>query len=228
MFTLRSAALLFAAAVSMRAGAVFQTIDTFNRADASTLGPNWTQQVGNDQILSNQATAIDDNSVALYNGLASSNAAVGAFVNGTGLQYLALVLDYADATDNFYVKVQDNGGGAFDNYGFYYGDNGNNNAIGGGTFQSLSSSFSSALIWVTVSGLTATLNIDPTFSGVAQQTYSFTYTAAPGGTGTGMGFFGAAGAQDFGIIAAPEPGSFWLMGSVLAAAGIFRARRRSR
>jgi hypothetical protein len=226
MFTLRSAVLLFAAAVSMRAATVFQTIDTFSRADAATLGSNWTQLAGNDQILNNQATAIDPNSVATYNGLASSNAAVDVFNSGSGLQYIALVLNYADATNNFYVKVQDNGSGAFDTYAFYYGDNGNNFATGGGIFQTLSSSFTSGQIWVTISGLTATLNIDPTFSGVAQQTYSFTYTADPGGTGTGMGFYGAAGAQDFGIIGAPEPGSFWLMGSVLAAAGIIRARRR--
>ena len=215
------------AAVSVRASVVFQTLDTFTRPNASTLGSSWTQQVGNDQILNNQATAIDNNSVALYNGLASSNAAVSVFDTGGSLQYIALVLNYADATDNFYVKVQDNGTGAFDHYGFYYGDNGNNNSVGGGVFNTLSSSFTSALIWVTVSGLTATLNIDPTFTGVAQQAYSFTYLANPGGTGTGMGFFGVAGATNFGDIAsAPEPGTFWLLGSMLATAGIFRGSRR--
>jgi hypothetical protein len=227
MLKLRLALFFALAAVSMRAAVVFQTLDTFNRPNATTLGSSWIQQVGTDQILNNQATALTNLSLATYNGLSSNNAAVSVFDNGTGTQYIALVLDYADANDNFFVKVQNNGGSAgFDTYGFYYGNNGSNNATGGSFFGSLTSTFTSGEIWVTVSGLTATLNIDPTFTGIAQQTYSFTYLANPGATGVGMGFFTTAGATNFGILAAPEPGTFWLLGSVLTGAFLLTGSRR--
>ncbi|MGA2197216.1 MAG: hypothetical protein ABSH40_18280 [Bryobacteraceae bacterium] len=222
MAKLRFVLLFTAAIASASAGTI---LDDFNRPNAATLGPNWTQQAGTDQILNDQATAISNVSLATFNGASSTSAFVSVYDNGTGLQYIALDLDFTDTGDNFFIKVQNNGdGSAFDYYGFYYGNN------GGGLFAALSQTFTSALMWATFSGTSATLYIDPTFTGVAQQTYTYTFASDPGGTAIGLGFYGAAAADDFGEgtpnSATPEPGTFWLLSSVLAAAGLFGKFRR--
>ncbi len=222
MAKLRFVLLFTAAIASASAGTI---LDDFNRPNAATLGPNWTQQAGADQILNDQATAISDLSLATFNGASSTSDFVSVYDNGSGVQYIALVLDFTDAADNFFIKVQNNGDGSgFDSYGFYYGNN------GGGLFASLSQTFTSALMWATFSGTSATLYIDPTFTGVAQQTYTYTYGSDPGGSAIGLGFYGAAAADDFGEgtpnSATPEPGTFWLLSSVLAAAGLFGKFRR--
>jgi hypothetical protein len=215
--------LLFGAALAVaNAGTI---LDNFNRPNAPTLGPNWTQQAGTDQILNNQATAITDTSLATYNGVSSNSAFVSAYDNGTGVQYIALVLDY-NAGQDFFIKVQNNGGASgFNYYAFYTGNN------GGGLFSPLSSTFSSALIWATASGTSATLYIDPTFTGVAQQTYTYDFGINTGGSGIGLGFYGAAAADNFGEGipgggGVPEPGTFWLLSSALAGAAVFVKLRR--
>jgi hypothetical protein len=215
--------LLFVAAIAAANAGIL--LDDFNRPNAATLGPNWTQQAGTDQILNDQATAITDISLATFNGVSSTSAFVSVYDNGSGGQYIALDLGFTDATDNFFIKVQNNGdGSAFDYYGFYYGNNG-----GGGPFAPLSQTFTSALIWATFSGTSATLYIDPTFTGVAQQTYTYNYGSNPGGTGIGLGFWGAAAADNFGEgipnSATPEPATFWLLSSVLAAGLLGKLRR---
>jgi hypothetical protein len=210
--------LLFAAAiVGANAGTI---LDDFNRPNAATLGPNWTQQAGTDQILNGQATQITYTSLATFNGASSTSAFVSVYDNGSDTQYIALVLNFTDTADNFFIKVQNNGdASAFDDYAFYYGNN------GGGLFQGLSQTFTSALIWATFSGTSATLYIDPTFTGVAQQTYTYDFGSNPGGTAIGLGFYGAAAADNFGEgtpssgAPAPEPGTFWLSSSVVAAVG---------
>jgi hypothetical protein len=204
-------------------------LDDFNRSDAATLGPNWTQQAGSDQIVSGQATRITDASLATFNGASSTSAFVSVYDNGTDVQYIALVLGLNDAANNFFIKVQNNGdGSAFDAYGLYYGNNGS------GQFAPLSQSFTAALIWATLSGTSVTLSIDPTFTGVAQQTYTYDYGVSTGGTGIGLGFYGAAAADNFGMgipdSSAPEPGTLWLLSSVLAGVGLLgklRLRARS-
>jgi hypothetical protein len=222
MIKLRFVLLFTAAIASANAGTI---LDDFNRANAATLGPNWTQQAGTDQILNDQATAITNISLATFNGASSTSAFVDAYDNGTGLQYIALVLDFTDVADNFFIKVQNQTGDSlFHDYAFYYGNNQS------GLYASLSQPFSSALIWATFSGTSATLYIDPTFTGVAQQTYTYTFASNPGGTGIGLGFFGAASADNFGEgtpnSATPEPATFWLLSSALAAAGLLGKLRR--
>src|SRR5579871_4929385 len=136
---LRFVLLLALAAVVANAGTI---LDNFNRPNAPTLGPSWTQQAGSDQILNNQATAITNLSLATYNGVTSNTTFVSVYDNGSDTQYIALVLDYKDINNNFFIKVQNNGDASgFDDYAFYYGNN------GGGLFAPLSSTFTSALIW---------------------------------------------------------------------------------
>jgi hypothetical protein len=121
--------------------------------------------------------------------------------------------------------VQNNGGSSgFNDYAFYYGNN------GGGLFAPLSSTFTSALIWATASGTSATLYIDPTFTGVPQQTYTFNYGTTTGGSGIGLGFYGAAAADNFGSgspSGVPEPGTWLLLSSALAGVGAFKRLRRT-
>lgn len=135
-------------------------IDNFDRADASTLGPNWTVISGGGQITGNRAAGLSNGSLLTYNGL--------------------------------------------------------------------SSPFSSARIIVTVSGLTANLDIDTDFDGTPDQSYSYNYATATGGTGVGLGFYGAAQADNFStdVLPAqvPEPGTLVLTLAGLAAAGLLRKR----
>ncbi len=226
MTQLRFAIFFATVAAFMNGGTI---LDDFNRADASTLGPNWTQQAGADQVVSNQATAVTSNSLATFNGLSTDTVFASVFSDQSGLQFAALVLDFADVNNSYFIKVQENSAGTgFVNYAFYYGNNGS--GTGSGIFQSLSASFTSALIWATVSGNTANLFIDPTFTGVAQQTYSFTYDTSTGGTGAGLGFFGAAAIDDFGTglpgSTTPEPGTFALMGSAMFGVALLSKRFR--
>ncbi len=200
-------------------------IDNFGRADASTLGPNWTVISGGGQITGNRAAGLSNASLLTYSGLSSNTASVDIFNVGTGLQYLALVTAFQDVNNNYFVKLQNQAGdGLFHDYAFYYGNNGS----GGGGYFNLSSPFSSARIIVTVSGLTANLDIDTDFDGTPDQSYSYNYATATGGTGVGLGFYGAAQADNFStdVLPAqvPEPGTLVLTLAGLAAAGLLRKR----
>jgi hypothetical protein len=108
------------------------------------------------------------------------------------------------AGDQDFIKVQDNGGGQFDHYAFYTGNN------GAGLFDSLSATFTQAHVTVSYSGPNATLTIDPL--GGTEQVYTHTYGAAPGGSGIGLGFYGSATADNFSVTGGvPEPAAWALM-----------------
>jgi hypothetical protein len=181
-------------------------IDDFNRADAGTLGSGWTQQVGTSSISGNQATGTNL-SLATYNGGSGNTVSFDVTDVGTSTQYIAAVLGYGTG-DNYFIKVQNNGGTqGFGNYAFYSGNN------GGGFFGTLSSPFLTGHVEASFVGTLATLMITPT--GGPVQTYTNTYGAAPTGTGIGLGFFGAALADNFGGAAipsgVPEPETWALM-----------------
>ncbi|MFW2850490.1 PEPxxWA-CTERM sorting domain-containing protein [Sphingomonas sp. TX0543] len=199
-------AVAFAAATMLSTAAGAATLDDFNRPDAATLGSGWTQQSGSSSIVDGKATG-SSLSLATFNGGSGNTVSFDLSSLTSGTSYIAAVLGYG-AGDNYFIKVQNNGGGAFNTYGFYTG---NNNSTG--IFSSLNSTFTSAHVTASFVGTVATLTIDPT--GGTQQVYTYDYRYTPGGTGIGLGFYGAAAADNFGSGAAggavPEPATWALM-----------------
>jgi len=213
------AVLLFATAAAY-AG----VLDDFNRSDAPTLGPNWTVQNWGGEIYNNTARSLNTaqtTALLTYNGYFADTAFVDAFTVDTSLSYIALDLAFADVSNNYFIKVQDQGcGTCFNYYAFYYGNNGAN-----GPFALLNSPFSSGRLTAYFVGTVATLEIDTNFDGIADQIYSYDYGVATGGTGIGLGLYGTAQADNFGSGAVPEPGTLLLLGSGISAVAAAIRRR---
>ena len=211
-----------ACAVTIAAPATAQVVDDFNRADATTLGSNWTQQVGTSFISGNQAGG-RNSALATYNGGASQSITFDISETSAGVDYVAAVFGYGSGSD-FYIKVQDNGPGGFGNYGFYTG----NGSGAGGQFGSLSSAFTSGSVTASYVGNLATLVVTPT--GGAAQTYTYTYGFTPGSTSVGLGFLGNGRADNFALAplaaSVPEP-AMWAM-MILGMGAIGFAMRRQK
>ncbi len=207
-------------------------LDDFNRADGTNMGPNWTEQAGDFGIDGNRASG-RNLSLMTYNGSASATeASVDVFINPNfGVQYGAIVLGYANLSNNLFIKVQSNGGPAFDYAAFYFGNN------GGGNFFALGSTFTSARITASLTGTTATLEIDSNFDSIADQVYTYDYSAgqiAALGSGVGLGGYGYTFMDNFasdtgssGPQNVPEPLSALLFGAGLLGLGGLSRRRKS-
>lgn len=200
--------------------------DDFNRADALTLGGNYTVQNGNFRISGNKAITTNFVSLATYDGSTSDYASLDVSLRGADAgSYVALSFGYG-SSDSYFIKVQDNDGdGFFDRFGF---DTGNNDL--NGPFQGLNP-FQAANIEVTISGTVATLNI---LANGNLQTFSRDYGFAPGSTTVGFGLNRLGVADNFsfnavaGGSAVPEPASWALMiGGFGLAGGAARVRRRA-
>lgn len=202
-------------------------IDNFNRADAVTIGPNYTVQNGSFRISGNRAITTNFVSLATYNGSSSNTVGVDAGLRGFDPgSYVALTLGYGSA-NSYFIKIQDNDGdGFFDRYGF---DTGNNDL--NGPFQSLGFGFQSASIDVSVSGTVATLNI--LANNGSTLSYSYNYGFAPGSNlvGFGLNRLGTADNLRFDAQApagVPEPAAWALLIGGFGMAGTAtRARRRA-
>src|SRR5437899_2910735 len=101
-------------------------LDDFNRPDGG-VGANWTVQTGSFAIQSNQLVTTTNGSLMTFNGQTSNSATVDVF-HVPPTSYDAIVLGFQDLNNNLFIKVQDNGSGSFDAAGFYFGNNGSNNA----------------------------------------------------------------------------------------------------
>lgn len=217
------AAALLAITTATAAQAV--VADNFNRADAPTLGANYTLQNGSFRINGNRVDTTNVVSLATYNGSASDSASIDVALRGADAgSYVALSFGF-DSADSYFIKVQDNDGdGFFDRYRF---DTGNNNITG--PFEALNT-FQTGTIEVLVAGTKAALNI-ATNGGV--QSYSYDYGFAPGSTTVGFGLnrFGVADNFTFDGVAGapvPEPAAWALMIAGFGlAGGAARSRRRA-
>ena len=102
-------------------------------------------------------------------------------VNGTGLQYAALVLAYADLSNNLFLKIQGSGG-SFTDAACYYGNNGSSFGLG---FFSLDLPFAKVHMAVTLVGTTVTMTFSSIDGGAAIQTYVCGGAPVSGGIGIG-------------------------------------------
>jgi hypothetical protein len=210
--------LLLTSTMALAAPAGATILDDFNRPDAPTLGSGWTQQDGSSAIVGNVATG-SNMSLATFNGGSGNTVSFDIRYGQSGTQYVAGILGYGTG-DNYFIKIQDNGSGAFDTFAFYDGNN------GGGFISGLSSSFTEASVIISYTGTLATLKITPL--GGALQTYNYDYGFAPTGTGIGLGFFGTATADNFGTGGAvPEPASWAMLVTGFGLAGAAMRRRRA-
>ncbi|HEY7901537.1 MAG TPA: PEPxxWA-CTERM sorting domain-containing protein [Caulobacteraceae bacterium] len=216
---MKTALALFAAvaAIASMAGSAASAavLDNFNRPDSSTLGPGWTQQAGTSGIVGDQAFG-SNQSLATFNGGSGDTVSFDISNPTNSTSYVAAVLGWGSAYD-YFVKVQNNGGSAFDTYSF---GTGNNSDV---TFTDLSGSFTSAHVVVSVIGTLATLDIFPNVG--AEQIYTFNYGPGLSGGGIGLGFYGGANADNFGAGAVPEPATWALMLAGFAGLGLALRRR---
>ncbi|MDD5565031.1 MAG: hypothetical protein PHQ91_15060 [Thermoanaerobaculaceae bacterium] len=172
-------------------------LDNFNRADGS-LGSNWIVQTGSFGIVSNTARG---SSAGLATFVGGSGAALEADVatNGTlSTDYVALVLNYADPSNNLFLKVQtQNSAGTFDTAGCYIGNNGDGTPGSFGlNFFTLSAPFATAHMRVELVGTDVTMTFTNIDGGAGTQTYTCTGAPATGGTGIGMGGLANAASLD--------------------------------
>lgn len=179
--------------------------DDFNRADSGSLGPDWTTQSGAIGIVNNRAQGFVNLSMATINGVDENYASstISARVdNGTsGLAYVALVAGYADASNNVFVKIQDNNSdNLMDRVFFYYGNN-------GGTWGASTYTYNLAVPTATATihlsfdngGDRAVFTVENDASGSTEVFYGDNLLSVAGalGTGFGLGTFGIGTADDY-------------------------------
>lgn len=229
---IRAFALIAAlAALPSASRADFTILDDFNRPDAATLGPNWSQWSGSTRVASGMAVGGGPTNLAIFDGMGGSSVTADLYAGGGIFDFAALVIGFRDRANNLYVKLQQNGGTAgFDRVVFCYGENVvDTSAWSGSGFTLMSAPTTSARATITLVGDTITLYIDTNFDGTADQTY-----AASGvplgriGTGIGIASRGNARIDNFGgtVFAIPEPSSIILASLSLACVGGFALRRR--
>ena len=199
--------------------------DTFDRANAGTLGGAYTVQNGSFRINGNKADTTNFVSLATYNNSASDSASLDVSLRGFDSgSYVALSFGF-DSANSYFVKVQDNDGdGFFDRYGFDIGNNDLN-----GPFLALTP-FQTGNIEVSFTGTTATLTI--VRAGGFIESFSRDYGFAPGSATVGFGVNRLGVADNFtfdGVTnAVPEPASWALMIAGFGlVGGAMRSRKRS-
>ncbi len=218
--------------------------DDFNRANAATLGPNYTNVSGTaTQVISNRAgnTAPSNNLSLVTTGNFSASymqtiVEADIFHSGVvGTGYAALAFGHNGGTavgNGLFIKVQTQGTvAAFNFIGFYTG-------VGIGTttawtdppvFFATTSNFTSAHMTVWASDATTiNLGLDTNFDNVDDQVYTrhLNLGSMVFGTRVGLGVFGTNTTMDnFSASAVPEPATMAALG--LGCLALFRRRKRN-
>ncbi|HEY3638397.1 MAG TPA: hypothetical protein VGK90_09620 [Rhizomicrobium sp.] len=178
-------AVLLVSGAALCATSAMAASDNFNRA---ALGKKWvvtsgTLEINNDEMQgSNEGLG--------YFKKSKKNTAVSATViaTNTDLEYGAVVSGDIASGNNAFVKIQGESDGAFQDGGFYTGNN------GGGDFFGLSSEVPSpAKISVEFCGTVATLTIK---SSAPTQKYTYDYGTTFGGGG-GLGTYGSVALDNY-------------------------------
>jgi hypothetical protein len=201
--------------------------DNFNRPDAANLGSNWTTGSGSIGIANNMAaSSFSSANYATVNGFSGSylttRLSVDALSTSTNLNYVALMLGYANSSNNLFIKVQDqNNANKFGKAAFYYGNN------GGGYFFDVTPFDAGRITVYAINANTIQLDIDSNFDGIADQSYTHAYSAsqiAALGPGIGLGMYGPALADNYAANVVPLPGTLLLFGPGLV--GLAALRRK--
>ncbi len=194
-----------------------QFYDDFNRADGA-LGANWNTVSGTWRIENNQARSSPTSATDLVTCVPyqTADATVGAdvfYLGSPRVTYEALVSAFSSASNNVFVKVQDNTqAGNFNRVFFYYGNNGGGWAgmTGGPAYQDVTA-FTQARIWTVMTGNSITLNIDRDMNGTPEDI--LTRGGIPlGALGTTVGLGGYNNATFDNFFATPEPAALALLG----------------
>lgn len=187
--------------------------DNFDRANSTTLGSLWTEQatpnnIGIESLRATNPTA--STALATFKNGTGNQACADVSTNGTGVQYVAIVLGYKNLTNNLFIKVQQNNGAGFNIAYFYYGNNG----------TSFSPSvnltpFANAQISASLVGSTVTLTVDTNFDGIPEETLTAPLPATASlGTGIGLGIYGHALADDFATAKPAKPPNQFTFGKL--------------
>ena len=166
-------------------------IDDFNRPDGP-LGADWTVQAVSLSIVSEAATGTNM-ALATHNSATGDRVEIDVMVNPiVATQYAAAVLNFGGGVTNIFIKVQNNGGGTVFDWGGCYTGNNNSGATFGLGFFSLSETFSSARMAVSVdAGRTVTIDLTNIDGGaLADQQYICTGAPPAEGPALGIGTFG--------------------------------------
>lgn len=183
-----------AAAVAPGVASAFScgvSLDNFNRADSVDLGSEWVVQANAIGVTGNAASnAAANPALATFNPRTGREACLDVSTGGTGTRYAAIVLRYADVSNNIFIKVQNNVGAdnTFDTAFFYYGNNGT-----GLRPSAALTPFSSARIHVSSKGTRAHLDVDTDFDNKPEQSFNVT-GIDPSALGTLFGIAGFNGA----------------------------------
>lgn len=208
-----------AALFGLNAQAAMTVADNFNDGVFS----GWTTQAGS--LVESGGTLGGNNmSLATLDGVSATTVGVDA-VSGSGLSYVALVLNYSSPSDLLFVKLQDNSSdGLFDRVFIYRGNNGTP-AVTGSYYFDLSTQVKSSYFEASVDKVSGLVTAKV---GATGDVFTGTLSSAYTGTGVGIGFYGDAKANNYFVQSAvPEPEAMALLLAGVGVVGVMARKRQA-
>jgi len=208
-------------------------LDDFDRPDSPDPGPQWNLASGDCDIVGNRAWCSGLGST-LYVGAAAPTVFADLYHVAPNDGYAALVLGHADADNSLYIKLQSqNSVPGFESIGFFYGDNGFNNAAwsDSGLLLNALPDITAVHLVASLVGSDLVVSLDSDFDNVADYLYvRHDVPLALLGDGIGMGgWLTTTRIDNFGLVPAskvPAPTALALLAFGLW--GLATLRRRTR